>query len=245
MGRAMRAETSTGTIGHAMIVTIDGPAGAGKSTVARSVAERLDFHFLDTGAMYRAVALMALRRGIAWHDTEALVRLATGLNLEITDHQIFADGQEVTDEIRRSEVANVIHYVADCPGVRACLVELQRAVASRGNYVTEGRDQGTVAFPDADCKIFLTGSPEERAKRRMRELTVRGEAVSFDEILEQQNERDRRDRERPVGALRKAADAIEISTDGLELAQVIQRVEREIRHHLRLDWPQQAIERVR
>jgi cytidylate kinase/pantoate ligase/cytidylate kinase len=215
-----------------MIVTIDGPAGAGKSTVAREVAQRLGFHFLDTGAMYRAVAYAALRAHVAWNDTDALIAIAQETQIEVSDNQVFLNGEDVTQIIRKMEVTQVIHHVADCAAIRARLVELQREATEGGDFVTEGRDQGTVVFPEAECKIFLTGSSDERARRRMQDLARRGEIISFEEVLRHQNERDRRDYARPVGALRRAEDAIEISTDGMELHEVIDRVEYEIRQVL-------------
>ena len=156
-----------------MIITIDGPAGAGKSTVARALARRLGFRFLDTGAMYRAVALAGMRRGLDWDVPDDLARLARKLDLKVVGERIFLlDGEDVTEAVRTSEVTAVTRYAADNPEVRAHLVELQRALAGNDNIVTEGRDQGTVAFPDAECKVFLTASPEERARRRWRDLAI-------------------------------------------------------------------------
>ncbi len=218
-----------------MIVTIDGPAGAGKSSVAKALAARLGFRFLDTGAMYRAVALAAARRSLDWEDTEKLAELASTISIDVRDDCVTLDGEDVTDEIRSSAITSVIHYVADNEHVRRRLVKLQREVASSGNYVTEGRDQGTVAFPNAECKIFLTASPEERAKRRMKDLQQRGEDVSLDDVLAEQNDRDRRDSTRPVGRLRKADDAIEVSTDGLTPDEVVDRLEALVRDKQQAD----------
>ena len=144
-----------------MVITIDGPAGAGKSSTARELATRLGFHFLDTGAMYRAVALAALQRGVSWDDSGQLADFVRSLDIVVSDDRVYTDKIDVTDEIRKIEVTAVIHHVADNPEIRAYLVEQQRRVAAHGDYVTEGRDQGTVAFPHAECKIFLTASPEE------------------------------------------------------------------------------------
>lgn len=212
-----------------MIITIDGPAGAGKSSVAKALARRLGFRFLDTGAMYRAVALAALRRGMPKNDPTALADLARRIHIELKDDQVFLDGENVTEAIRAMDVTSVVHYVADNPEVRAELVRLQRRLAEGKNVVTEGRDQGTAAFPNAECKIFLTASPEERARRRLRQLAARGAKVQFEELLDQQNERDRRDASRPVGRLIKAADAVELVTDGLTQQQVIDRLEELVR----------------
>src|SRR6516162_1587574 len=149
-----------------MIVTLDGPAGAGKSTAARELARRLGFRFLDTGAMYRAVALAALRAGLSWDDTTALAALARSVTIELRGDHVLLDGQDVTADIRRSQITALTHYAASNPGVREHLVQLQRAAAGSDNIVAEGRDQGTVVFPNSQCKIFLTASPGERARRR-------------------------------------------------------------------------------
>lgn len=212
-----------------MIVTIDGPAGAGKSSVAKALARRLGFHFLDTGAMYRAVVVAALRRGVDWNDEPGLVELAERMSLEMTDDAVWLDGDDVSTAIRALEIGGLIHFVADSPNVRRNLVERQRQIASAADFVTEGRDQGTVAFPNAECKIFLTATPEERARRRVRDLASLGEEARFEEVLAAQNERDRRDAIRPVGALVRADDAIDVLTDGLTHEQVVDRLEELVR----------------
>jgi cytidylate kinase len=199
-----------------MIVVIDGPAGAGKSSAARALARRLGFRFLDTGAMYRAVALAAVRAGHDWNQPDELAAL-------------LLDGEDVTRTIRTVEITGLTHYAADNPGVRAHLVELQRAAAEDADIVAEGRDQGTVAFPHADCKFFVTASPAERARRRMFDLHARGESLDFDTVLEAQNLRDERDRTRAVGPLVKAHDALEILTDGLDADEVVNRLEAIVR----------------
>lgn len=209
-----------------VIVTIDGPAGAGKSSVARQLAARLGFAFLDTGAMYRAVALAALRRGLGDGDGERIADLADRLTIEFTADRVLLDGEDVTSAIRTSEVSAAVYLAADNPRVRARLVQLQRQFAASRDTVTEGRDQGTVAFPTAGCKIFLTATPLERARRRHAELAARGESVSLEEVLAQQTDRDQRDATRPVGALLKAADAVEVLTDGLSAEQVVDRLDK-------------------
>jgi cytidylate kinase len=212
-----------------MIVTIDGPAGAGKSSAARALARRLDFSFLDTGAMYRAVALAAIRRGLDWSDSTALPELARSLQIHWTGERVLLDGEDVTHAIRSSEVTTVTHYAANHPEVRAHLVELQRAVARDGNWVTEGRDQGTVVFPQAECKFFLTASPLERARRRWNDLQAHGERLTLDDVLATQAQRDQSDELRSVGPLRRADDAIEINTDDQDPEQVVSRMEKIVR----------------
>ncbi len=204
-----------------MIITIDGPAGAGKSTVARGLARQLGFQFLDTGATYRAVALAALRRGLPWDNSRGLVRLAGEVRIELVGDRVLLDGEDVTEDIRTSEVTEVTHYAADNAGVRNEMVTLQRRLAAERDVVTEGRDQGTVVFPQASCKIFLTASPAERAGRRMRELKERGEDVSLAHVLASLQQRDERDSCRRVGPLKSAEDAVEVVTDGMTVDEVV------------------------
>lgn len=208
-----------------MIVAIDGPAGAGKSSVSRQLANRLGFQFLDTGAMYRAVALLALRKGYSAQNAAEIADLARHMQLRFISDRVILDGADITAQIRTSEVASNVFLAADNPEVRACLVDKQREIASLTDTVTEGRDQGTVAFPHAECKIYLTATPEERARRRHLELTQRGEHFSLEEVLSQNQDRDHRDMARPVGRLIKADDAIEFYTDGLTSDEVVTKLE--------------------
>ena len=212
-----------------MIVAIDGPAGAGKSSVSRALANALGFRFLDTGAMYRAVTWQALADGIELPDDDAVESLAQRIDLTIDGDQVTVDGCDVTDLIRSPEVTESVRHIADNVAVRIRLTELQRKAAQGVDLVTEGRDQGSTVFPDAECKIYLTASDEERARRRHLELLSRGVIVSRDEILKQQRARDRQDRCRDFGALRKADDAIEVVTDGLSSEEVVKRLEQIVR----------------
>lgn len=215
-----------------MIVTIDGPAGAGKSSAARALAAQLGFQFLDTGAMYRAVTWHCLERGVDLHDREAVADAARRIDLRLDGDRVFVDGHEVTREIRSTAVTHETRFIAGNPQVREHLVTLQRRLAAGRNIVTEGRDQGTVAFPDAECKFFLTAAPETRAQRRQRELAERGEQVSLEEILSQQNSRDARDARREVGPLKPASDALTIDTSNLELKDAVSRLEVEVRSRM-------------
>jgi cytidylate kinase len=212
-----------------MIVTIDGPAGAGKSSVARALARRLGFCFLDTGAMYRAVALAGKRKGLDWDQPGDLARLARRLDLDLEGERIYLDGEDVSEEIRTSDITAITRYAADNPQVRQHLVQLQRQAARGKNIVAEGRDQGTVVFPHAECKIFLTASAEERARRRLIDLQAKGEPVTLEQVLAAQSRRDQQDSSRAVGPLVPATDATEFCTDGLTLQQVVDKLEKIVR----------------
>lgn len=212
-----------------MIVTIDGPAGAGKSSIARQVAERLEYEFLDTGALYRAVTLAAIRAGVELQDAQALVALATDIDVQWRDCRVYLAGDDVTAAIRNPTVTDAIGYLADLPDVRHRLSELQRQVARDRDIVTEGRDQGTEVFPHADCKIFLTASPAERARRRQQQLAAAGRFLALEEIRTAQDQRDAQDASRPIGALRPAEDALVIDSDEMSPEQVITRIVEQVR----------------
>jgi cytidylate kinase len=212
-----------------MIVTIDGPAGAGKSSAARLLAKRLGFEFLDTGAMYRAVTLAALRAGTDLHDQAALAALVVNLRVEMPAGRVILNDEDITGLIRTSEITAASGPIAASAVVRQRLVEWQRAIARGRNMVCEGRDQGTVVFPDALAKFFLVASPEERARRRWREMTARGDDVAFEEILQAQEIRDRRDASRDVGPMTPAADAILLDSTALGLDEVVAEMEKVVR----------------
>ena len=203
-----------------MIVTIDGPAGTGKSTVAKRLAERLNFEFLNTGAMYRAVAYACLQRELNLADEASVEAVAKELEILFSNNRLLLGGVDVTDAIRTQNVTQSASIVAANPAVRRQLVYLQQLVGRTANLVTEGRDQGTVVFPDAECKFFLTASPEERARRRQRELEEKGERISLEDLLEQQEQRDRRDESRACSPLRPANDATLIDTTEMSLDEV-------------------------
>jgi cytidylate kinase len=203
------------------VVTIDGPAGAGKSTVARQVAERLGWRFLDTGAMYRVMTLAALRSGIDLTSDSALRELANRLNAQFEEERVLLDGHDVTQAIRDPAVTLESCHIAASPSVRTTLVAWQRAVAAENDTITEGRDQGTIVFPDAAHKFYLTASLEERARRRFVELEKRSVKTTFETVLSEIAERDARDQSREIAPMRPADDAQIVDTTGRSLPEVI------------------------
>jgi cytidylate kinase len=211
-----------------MIITIDGPAGAGKSSAARALAGRLGFDYLDTGAMYRAVTLAALRAGIDLRDQETLARLLDGLTLDLPPGRVVLNGEDVSGPIRTAEVTAASQPIADSPVVRRRLVGWQRTIATGRDVVCEGRDQGTVVFPHAGCKFFLVADPLERARRRQREMAARGEVRTLEEVLRAQEARDRRDAARDLGPMVPAADAIRLDSTNLGLEEIVDRMEHEV-----------------
>jgi len=219
------------------IIAIDGPAGAGKSTVARKLARRLGYSMVDTGAIYRAVALAAQRAGIAWDDDAGLGRLLASPGLPIAfgdDDAVSLGGEDVTAAIRTPEMSRGASVVSARPVVRQRLLDLQRSLgraATRG-AVLEGRDIGTVVFPDATVKFFLTAADEARARRRHAELAGKGHEVELSDVLEDQRRRDKDDTERAIAPLKPAADAIVVDTTGLDLDQVVDRCFRAVRERV-------------
>jgi CMP/dCMP kinase len=211
-----------------VIVAIDGPAGAGKSTVARAVAARLGAGYLDTGAMYRAVALLALREGIAPSDDARLAAAARSHPLRLRPEPggmgIEVDGRDVSDEIRTAEVTGSVSEVSAHPGVREAITALQRQVLADGSWVCDGRDIGTTVWPSAELKVFLTASVSERARRRCAELAARGTPEPLDAVAAGIEERDRRDSTRATSPLRAAEDAVHLDTSDLTVAQVVDTI---------------------
>lgn len=202
-----------------MVIAIDGPAGAGKSTVARALASKLGFTYLDSGAMYRCVALAALRRGADLGDAGEMAGLARSISISLDGGRVELDGEDVGAEIREPAVTEASSRVSVHAGVREALVDRQRELIAAGRYVAEGRDIGTVVSPEAPLKVFLTAAPEERARRRAAQTGEDPNAV-----LAAQRERDERDRNREHSALRAADDAVEVDTTGLSQEQVVDRV---------------------
>ncbi len=212
----------------ARVIAIDGPAGAGKSTIAKIVANCLGYIYIDTGAMYRAIALLAIKSNIALDDHASLTALAKSAEITLKNEnnrlRIYCNGEDVSEAIRISEVGNAASEISTILGVRQALVERQRKLAKGGSVVLDGRDIGSVVLPDADCKIFLTASIEERCRRRVAELQKKGFDVNAREIAEQIRERDYRDSHRQHSPLMQAANAILIDSSDLEIAQVVEKV---------------------
>ena len=214
------------------IIAIDGPAASGKSTIARLLAESLDYLFFDTGVMYRAVTWIALQRGVNLNDAAAVTHIAENVRIDIIPPSIDdgrscdvqADGNDITWNTRSSEVDANVSVVSAYPGVRQALTVQQRRIGQRGRVVMVGRDIGTVVLPNADLKIYLDASAEERARRRYLESAGRGKSVDFDVILESIKRRDQIDSTRAVAPLKIADDAIRIDSDGLSIEQVLARV---------------------
>lgn len=209
-----------------IVVTIDGPAGAGKSSVAKLLARKLGYRLLDTGAIYRSVALVSRERGIAWSDGAALGEVARDLDIRFDfvgdKNHVYLGGEDRTAQIRTPEISQGASQVSAHPAVRAALLDLQRRLGSGGGVVVEGRDTGTVVFPDARAKFFLTATEEERARRRVAELAAGGTKVDYDQTLQEIRERDQRDASRDVAPMVPAADAVLVDSSTQTLEEVVE-----------------------
>lgn len=212
------------------IITVDGPSGAGKGTISLMLAERLGYHFLDSGALYRVLALAARHHRVDWENVEDLAVLAAHMDISFTmdandqSPQIILEGENVTTQIRTEEIGNGASIVAAIPAVREALLERQRAFVKTPGLVADGRDMGTTVFPEADTKIYLTASAEERAQRRHNQLIGKGESVSLADLVETVRLRDERDMNRPVSPLHPADDAIQVDTSGKTIDEVFSEV---------------------
>ena len=219
-------------------VAVDGPSGAGKSTMAKKLAERLGFLYVDTGAIYRTVALYAQRRGVDCNDAAQVTALLPQIQIVLRHlpdglQHMFLEGEDVTEEIRRPQISSCASQVSAIPAVRSFLMETQRALAREHNVIMDGRDIGTVVLPQADVKIFLTAAPEERARRRYAELVERGTDTDYDTVLRELKERDEKDTARAAAPLRQAEDAVLVDTTGLSLEESLSLLLREIEGRLR------------
>ena len=217
---------------HIPVITIDGPSASGKGTVAQRVANTLGFHYLDSGALYRLVALAGLQHDIDWQDGSALGDLVPHLNVHFDGEQIFLNNHEVSAQVRSEQMSQGASQVAVHPQVRKALVSWQHRLRQLPGLVADGRDMGTVIFPDAQCKVFLTASAEVRADRRFKQLSQRKVAADYQAILQDLQARDKRDRERSSSPLVQAADAHLLDTDTLNIEQAVAQV---------LDWYQKSI----
>jgi cytidylate kinase len=210
------------------VITIDGPAGAGKSTVSLLLAKKIGFLYLDTGAMYRAVALNALRKGIGLGDGRVLYEMCRDIDINFistgNNYRVYIGTEDISDEIRRPEMDMMSSKISTIKEVRDAMMRLQRKIGRKGRLVAEGRDMGTVVFPDADHKFFLTASPEARAGRRYTERLGRGESISREEVDTELRKRDEQDETRAIAPLKPAGDAIIIDTTPLGTDEVVEKI---------------------
>ena len=216
-----------------MIITIDGPAGSGKSTVAAALARKLGIAYLDTGAMYRAITLCALEQNVDLEEPAPLAALTRNCHIELTAHpdgaRVSVNGRDITDAVRAPQVTAAAHHIAGVPAVRELLVSQQRQIADRaGALVTEGRDQGTIVFPDTPYKFYLDASPACRAQRRCEQLRRQGREADYDEILAAQQQRDLSDASRRTGPLKVPHDATVVDTTGMTIEQVVETLSRHV-----------------
>lgn len=219
-----------------MNIAIDGPAGAGKSTLSRMLADRLGFVYVDTGALYRAVGLFSIRNGVSPQDADNVCRLLPSIRLELAFSQegqrVLLCGEDVSSAIRAPEISKAASQVSAIPAVRAFLLDLQKDMAKECDVVMDGRDIGTVVLPDAELKIFLTATPEDRAQRRHAELCEKGVDISYERVLAEVKERDEQDTGRKVAPLRAAEDAVIVDTTGYELDRSLERLFAIAKEHL-------------
>ncbi|MCG9596715.1 (d)CMP kinase [Vibrio sp. Isolate25] len=212
---------------HTPVVTVDGPSGAGKGTLCMLLAKKLGFHLLDSGAIYRVLALAAIHHGVDLDSEDALVPIATHLDVQFIAEgdlvKVILEGEDVSGELRKEETGMAASKVAALPRVREALLRRQRAFAEGSGLVADGRDMGTVVFPQAEVKIFLDASAEERANRRLKQLQGKGLDVKFDDLLSEIQERDDRDRNRPVAPLRPAEDALLLDSTSMSIDEVVEK----------------------
>lgn len=233
MEQVNEGSSNAGATPHRLVVAIDGPAGAGKSTVSRMLAQRLGYDLLDTGAIYRTLALLARRAGVAWDDGPGVAALAVGLDIRFRMdgalNRVFVGGTDVSTDIRTPEISDGASRVSALPEVRAALLDLQRRLGAAGGVVAEGRDVGTVVFPEAGAKFFLTATADERARRRTAELRAAGRPAEQSRVLAEILERDERDSTRAAAPLRKADDATEVDSSRMGAEEVVEAMFLEVR----------------
>lgn len=210
-------------------IAIDGPGGAGKSTIAKQVARALDIDYIDTGAMYRAVGYKLIRDNIDMHDEAALAAMLDATDIDFSGGSTILDGEDISDRIRTQEISRKASECSALAPVRAKLVELQKKMGSTKSVIMDGRDIGTVVLKDAELKIYLTASAEERAERRYKELLLKGEDISYEKVLADMQERDYNDMHREITPLRKADDAIELDTTGMSIDEVTEYILRKVK----------------
>lgn len=210
-------------------IAIDGPGGAGKSTIAKQVAKALDIDYIDTGAMYRAVGYKLIRDDVDMYDKDALSAMLDATDIDFSGGRTILDGEDISDRIRTQEISRKASECSALAPVRAKLVELQKKMGSTKSVIMDGRDIGTVVLKDAELKIYLTASAEERAERRHRELLLKGEDISYEKVLADMQERDYNDMHREITPLRKADDAIELDTTGMSIDEVTEYILRKVK----------------
>ena len=210
-------------------IAIDGPAGAGKSTIAKQVARALDIDYIDTGAMYRAVGYKLIRDNVDMYDEDALLAMLEATDIDFSGGKTILDGEDISDRIRTQEISRKASECSALAPVRAKLVELQKKMGSTKSVIMDGRDIGTVVLKDAELKIYLTASAEERAERRYKELLLKGEDISYEKVLADMQERDYNDMHREITPLRKADDAIELDTTGMSIDEVTEYILRKVK----------------